>query len=133
MKKPSRRPTRVKKELSSEQLAVTCARAARDMKALDLVVIEVGGLVYYCDYFVIAGARSSRQAQSIAENVQRAIVSSGEKVVGVEGEKDGNWVLVDGGEVVIHVFYQPVREFYDLERLWGDAKRIELPEPGEKN
>lgn len=119
------------KKLSAKQMALCLARAALDMNALEIAILKVSKLVYYADYLVIAGARSTKQAQSIAENVQRAVVGSGEKVFGVEGERDGNWILVDSGDVIVHVFYQPVREFYDLEKLWGDAQRLELPETEE--
>lgn len=120
------------KKLSAKQMALSLARAALDMNALEIAILKVSKLVYYTDYLVIAGARSTKQAQSIAENVQRAVASSGEKVIGVEGDRDGNWILVDSGDVIVHVFYQPVREFYDLEKLWGDAQRLELPETEEK-
>lgn len=121
-----------RKKLSAKQMALSLARAALDMNALEIAILKVSKLVYYADYLVIAGARSTKQAQSIAENVQRAVIGSGEKVIGVEGDRDGNWILVDSGDVIVHVFYQPVREFYDLEKLWGDAQRLELPET-EKN
>lgn len=120
------------KKLSAKQMALSLARAALDMNALEIAILKVSKLVYYTDYLVIAGARSTKQAQSIAENVQRAVASSGEKVIGVEGDRDGNWILVDSGDVIVHVFYQPVREFYDLEKLWGDAQRLELPETEKK-
>ena len=129
MKKSRRRPPKAQTRLTSEQMAIISAQAAQDLKAQEIVILEVGELLNYSDYFVIASARSTRQAQSIADNVQRTITASGERILGVEGQRDGNWILIDAGEVIVHVFYHPVREFYELEKLWGDAKRLSWPGP----
>ncbi len=116
------------KKPSPEQMARLAAGAARDSKAIDVVAIDVSGLLDYTDYLIISSGRSTRQTQAIADNVLRAIASTGKKAAGVEGEKQGNWILIDWGQVIIHVFHQPVREFYELEKLWGDAKRLALPD-----
>lgn len=105
-------------------MARIAARAAHDMKAIDIIVLKVAGVSDYADYLVIASGRSTRQAQSIAKNAQKALAKAKLKLLGVEGEREGNWILIDGGPVVVHVFYHPVREFYELERLWSDAEQI---------
>jgi len=113
-------------ELTSVEMARLAANAAYDTKAEDIVVLKVEGIVDYTDYLVIASGRSTRQAQSIAENVRKAIAGCGGRIIGIEGEREGNWILIDWGSVIVHVFYAPVREFYELEKLWGDAKKIKL-------
>ena len=109
--------------------ALACTRAALDRKAYDLVVLEVGKLSSIADYFVICSGRSDTQVQAIADAVRDQLESQGVKALTVEGYEHGQWVLVDFGDVVVHVFYVPVRGFYDLERLWAKAPRAELPEP----
>ena len=111
------------------QKALLCTRAALDKKAFDLVVVDVGDLTSIADYLVICTGRSDRQVQSIAQAVEDALVAEGTRPISVEGMQRGQWVLLDCGDVIVHVFYQPVREFYDLERLWEHAPRVQLPEP----
>ena len=104
-------------------------RAALDRKAYDLVVLEVGHVSSIADYFVICSGRSDTQVQAIAEAIQAELGRSGVRPISVEGVQHGQWVLMDYGDVVVHIFYVPVRQFYDLERLWARAERVELPEP----
>ena len=111
------------------QKALLCTRAALDKKAIDLVVLDVGALTSITDYLIICTGRSDRQVQSIAQAIQDAVESTGARPLSVEGLRRGQWVLLDFADVVVHVFYQPVREFYDLERLWEHAPRVQLPEP----
>ncbi|MFO8058230.1 MAG: ribosome silencing factor [bacterium] len=111
-------------ELSSREMALAVADAARDSSAIDVTVMEMGDLVNYTDYFVIASGRSTRQAQAVSDAVLHTISSYRSKPLGVEGEREGNWILIDWGQVVIHVFYQPVREFYELEKLYAEAESI---------
>jgi ribosome-associated protein len=115
--------------LGGWERALECTRAALDRKAYDLVVLETGQLSSIADYFVICSGRSDTQVQAIAEGIERHMRARGERPLSVEGLPHGQWVLMDYGDVVVHVFYVPVREFYDLERLWGRAPRVELPEP----
>jgi len=128
IKKPRRaaRPAKKPAPPADDRLARAIAEAALAEKADDVVILDVAGILDYTDHFVIASGKSTRQAQAIAENIQRAVITAGARVHGVEGEEDGNWVLVDGGSVIAHVFYHPTRLFYDLEKLWGDAKRTEV-------
>lgn len=115
--------------LDGWERALECTRAALDRKAYDLVVLETGRLSSIADYFVICSGRSDTQVQAIAEGVQSHLAAGGVRPLSVEGLPHGQWVLMDYGDVVVHVFYVPVREFYDLERLWARAPRVELPEP----
>lgn len=94
-------------------------------KAIDLVVLDVRKLSSIADVFIICSGRSNRQVMAIAEHIQVDLKKHGIKPLSVEGKKEGHWVLLDYGHVIIHVFYEPVRSFYDLEGLWIDADRIE--------
>ena len=109
--------------------ALECTRAALDRKAYDLLVLETGGVSSIADYFVLCSGRSDTQVQAIADAVEAHLEGLGVRPLAVEGRQHGQWVLLDYGDVVVHVFYVPVREFYDLERLWSRAPRVELPEP----
>jgi ribosome silencing factor RsfS/YbeB/iojap len=111
------------------QKALLCTRAALEKKAIDLVVIDVAALTSITDYVVICSGRSDRQVQSIAQAIEEALKAERTRPISLEGMRRGQWVLLDYGDVVVHVFYQPVREFYDLERLWEHAPRVRLPEP----
>jgi len=99
--------------------------AVMGKKAIDLVVLDVRGLTSFSDIFIICSGRSNRQVSAIAEHIQVNLKKHAIKPLSVEGKKEGHWVLLDYGHVIIHVFYEPVRTFYDLEGLWIDAKRIE--------
>jgi ribosome-associated protein len=109
--------------------ALDCTRAALERKAYDLVVLETGGVSSIADYFVICSGRSDTQVQAITEGVEAVLAQKGARPLSVEGLPHGQWALLDYGDVVVHVFYLPVRQFYDLERLWTRAPRVELPEP----
>ena len=100
-------------------------KSALGRKALGLVVLDVRGLTSVADAFIICSGRSNRQVTAIAEFIQAELKKAGIKPLSVEGKKEGHWVLLDYGHVIIHVFYESVRNFYDLEGLWVDAKRIE--------
>jgi ribosome-associated protein len=115
--------------LGGWERTLECTRAALDRKAYDLVVLETGRLSSIADYFVICNGRSDTQVQAIAEGVEAHLAARGVRPLSIEGLPHAQWVLMDYGDVVVHVFYVPVREFYDLERLWVRAPRVELPEP----
>ena len=100
-------------------------KAALGRKALGLVVLDVRELTSVADAFIICSGRSNRQVTAIAEFIITELKKTGIKPLSVEGKKEGHWVLLDYGHVIIHVFYESVRNFYDLEGLWVDAKRIE--------
>jgi ribosome-associated protein len=115
--------------LGGWQRALECTRAALDHKAYDLVVLETGQVSSIADYFVICSGRSDTQVQAIAEAIEESLRRGGERPLSVEGLPHAQWVLMDYGDVVVHIFDVPVRGFYDLERLWARAPRVELPEP----
>ena len=102
--------------------------AALGRKAMDPVVLDVRHVTDVADVFVICSGRSNRQVSAIAEFIEKDLKKAGIRSISVEGVKDGQWVLIDYGHVVIHVFYDPVRRFYDLESLWADAARIDISE-----
>jgi len=108
------------------------ARLATDIikerKAIDPVLFNVGEMSSFADYFLIASGNSSRQVQSISQHLVRKMREKGFKAYGTEGKFEGQWILMDYGDLIIHIFYQPVREFYDLEGLWLEAPRIEIEE-----
>jgi ribosome-associated protein len=94
-------------------------------KAESVVVMDLRGLSSIADAFIICSARSNRQASAIAEHVQRFLLKQhGIKPLSVDGKTEGLWVLMDYGHVIIHIFYEATRRFYDLEGLWIDARRI---------
>jgi ribosome-associated protein len=103
-------------------------KAVLGMKALDVVVLDLQGLTSFADSFIICSGRSHRQVSAIAEFVEQNLKVKGIKPLGIEGLRQGHWVLMDYGDVVIHVFFEPIRIFYDLEGLWSDARRIEVAE-----
>jgi len=102
-------------------------KAALGKKAMNLVALDVRDLTSFADVFIICSGRSNRQVKAIAEHIQVDLKKQKIKPLSVEGVGDGHWVLLDYGHVIIHIFYDPVREFYDLEGLWMDARRIETP------
>ena len=106
--------------------ALLCAHIILERKAIDLVLFEVGKLTSITDYFLIASGASSRQVQAIAQHLRHRAKQEGLTLLSIEGEREGHWVLLDYGDLVIHLFYQPVREFYDLESLWIEAPRVEI-------
>jgi len=110
---------------ASPVLALESARAAADKKATDPVILEVGNVLAISDYFVIASAPNDRQVRAICEEVEERVkMLSGESPRYIEGLSDARWVLMDYGDWIVHVFLQEAREFYDLERLWGDVPRV---------
>lgn len=114
-------------EASVPENVLACAKAAADRKGADVRVLDLRGLSGFTDWFVIASGSSDRRVQSIAEGIVEEMAGLGVRPLGVEGVREGRWVLIDFGEWVVHVFYEDVRAFYDLEGLWFDARPVELP------
>ena len=104
-----------------------CAMTADSKKAEDIVVLEVGPFSSVADHFLICSASSDRQVRAIAEAIAEELTQNGEKPLAVEGYQKGTWVLIDSADLVIHVFDDATRRFYDLERLWYRAARVEIP------
>ena len=108
--------------------AVLAAEAASDKKATDIVVLDVAELLVITDFFVICTGNNDRQVKVIAEEVEARLKAAGLPAIGREGEREAQWILLDFGDLVVHVFQPAEREFYRLEKLWGSAPRVELPE-----
>lgn len=102
-------------------------RAASDKKALDIVVLDLREIASFTDYFIIASGTNVRQVQAVADEVVEKLKKQGARAARVEGYKTAEWVLVDYGDFILHVFEDKARKFYDLERLWRDAKRVPVP------
>jgi ribosome-associated protein len=102
--------------------------AVNGKKAEDIAILDVREMTAVADAFIICSGRSSRQVSAIGEHVLKDLRQRGIKALSAEGIRDGHWVLLDYGHVLIHVFYEPIRKFYDLESLWVRAKRIALSE-----
>ncbi|MGH7966813.1 MAG: ribosome silencing factor [Candidatus Binatia bacterium] len=113
----------------SWERVLRCAQSALDKKAYDLVILEVSAFTSVADYFLICTGRSDVQVQSICRAIEESLATSGVKPLAVEGFTHGQWVLMDFGDVVVHIFYETVRSFYNLEGLWAQAPQRALPEP----
>jgi len=112
------------------ELAAVCAKIAIDTKAEELVILDVHEQSSFTDYFVIMSGRSSRHVQGLAEAIESELRSKRVSSAHSEGLREGMWVLLDFGDIVVHIFYKDQRGFYDLEGLWHDAPRVDLKELG---
>ncbi len=110
--------------VDSKEVAVAAARAASAKQAEDVVILDVRDLIVITDYFVIASGSSDRQVRTLHEEVEKALKAVGVRPVRREGTTEGRWVLLDYVDVVVHVFADEQRDYYDLERLWRDAPRV---------
>jgi ribosome-associated protein len=108
----------------------TAARAAADKKAFQIVGLVVGDLTSYTDSLLICSGASDRQVAAIAGEVQRQLKDAGRRPLHVEGESHADWVLLDYGDFVVHVFTEERRTYYGLDNLWGDAPRLESDDLG---
>ena len=104
--------------------ASTAARVAADKQGTDIVVLGVGEIIAIVDCFVLVSASNTRQVRTIADEVRHALADDGPPI-GVEGLDDATWVLLDFGDVAVHVFLDETRRYYDLDRLWADATRLD--------
>ncbi|HIC92318.1 MAG TPA: ribosome silencing factor [Syntrophaceae bacterium] len=116
---------KVLKDMESREKSRLCIHAALNKKALDLILLDVRKVSSFADYFIICSGQSSRHVQGIASFIEESLAKQGIYPLGIEGFTQGSWILMDYNEVIIHIFYKPIREFYDLEGLWSGAKRIE--------
>jgi ribosome-associated protein len=125
------RPADVRGRREALAFAKAAIAAALDKKAVEPVLIDVCGRASYADFIAVVSGRSDRQVDAIAEGVCQAMAALGRRPLGREGARNGRWVLVDFGDVVMHVFYHPLREVFDIESLWIDAPRVKLQVPAE--
>lgn len=113
-------------EAKPEPDAVIAARAAAEKGGEDIVVLDVGPVLAVCDHFVIASASNTRQVRTIADYVEEKVgADGGARPIRIEGLDDLTWVLLDYGDIVVHIFLDETRRHYDLERLWSDVERLD--------
>lgn len=118
-------------DADGEALAVLAARTASDLKATDVVVLDVGDVLSITGYFVIASATNPRQVRAVADDVEAKVKTElGRSPVRTEGLREQQWTLIDYGDVVVHVFLDSVREFYEIERLYMESPKIAWETPG---
>ncbi len=106
------------------EIAKNCAAFAEDKKAKDVVIMDLAGLSDVADYFVIAGGTSERHVGTIADGIETGMKTEGVRPSFMEGYREGRWVIIDYGNVIVHIFLEQLRELYDLESLWIEAKRL---------
>lgn len=126
--KSSRTPVKSPTEPAAlDERVLTALRAAVEKKALEPVVLDLREVASFTDYFVITSGSNERQVQAIADEVFERLKKAGTSAARVEGHQTAEWILLDYGDFIVHVFNDKPRKFYDLERLWREAKRVELP------
>src|SRR6478735_1960284 len=112
-----------------KERAIECARIADDLRCKDIVILEVQRIIGWTDYLVIATGGSQRQMASVADEINSRMKAIGDKPLAFDGYESGGWMVLDYGDVVVHLFDEEKREYYQLERLWEDAPRIEWTPP----
>ena len=117
-----------KKVIDSRARALLCINALLNKKAKDVVILNVSALSSFADYFILCSGTSDRQLRAIASTIQESLKKDGILPLGVEGEAGGQWILLDYDDVIIHLFLESVRTFYDLERLWSETPRMAIPD-----
>lgn len=114
----------------AQKMALAAAAAGLDKKAIDVEIIDVTGKVDYADYLVLMTGQSDRHVGSIADSVDGALSKLGWQPISVEGMPRGHWVLIDFVDIVVHVFSADTRSLYDIDGLWMDARRLQVPDAG---
>lgn len=112
--------------MSVVEIAQLAATAAEEKKAQDITILDIRGCSVIADYFVICHGNSQTQVQAIVENIKKKIQKRNISVRGIEGLPEARWVLIDLNDVVVHVFHKEERDFYGLERIWGDALQVSV-------
>ncbi len=115
----------------ASELAELAVSAALDKKGLEPALFDVRDLASYTDYILVVSGRSDRQVHAIVDGIRETLSKAGRRTLSVEDSAEGQWSLLDFGDLIVHVFHHPVREFYDLESLWIDAARVPLELPAE--
>jgi len=119
-------PARTKTTLTPLERATRCAELALDKKAEDVKILDIGRISSVADYLVLASGYSDRQTQAIAEAVRTGLKKFG-KALDIEGVREGNWIVIDYGDVIMHVFKEETRRYYNLEELWAAAPLVDVP------
>lgn len=112
--------------MTSFESAITLAKALDSKKGIDIKVLRTGDLTTLADYFVICSGTSNTQIKALSDACEKAMDEAGEPAHHVEGHRDGTWVLLDFSTVIVHIFTDEARKFYDLERLWADAEQVDV-------
>lgn len=118
--------------IEARKKALWAAELALERKAEDLVILDMRKVANFCDYFIICSASSPRRAAAIADLIEERFFEKGLRLKSSEGKREGMWILLDYGDVIIHVFFESVRTYYSLERLWADAKHVHVRRSREK-
>ncbi len=126
-KRASRRTREQSSSVDALELAKAAIQAAINQKALDVCGLDIRGLSDVADYFVIASGTSERHISGIADKIESELKSIGEEPISVSGYRTSDWVILDYGNIVVHVLYEPARQFYNLDGLWKDAQKVPLP------
>ena len=113
-------------QMSGKEIAELAVRALDSKKGKAIKALETGELTTLAEYFVLCTGTSNTQTKALADAVEEALSNAGEEPHHIEGHRDGTWVLMDYSVVVVHIFTEEAREFYDLERLWKDAKDVDI-------
>ena len=112
--------------MSPKEVAAIAVKALDDKKGVDITLLEIAQVTTLADHFLICTGTSNTHVKSLCDAVEEALDQAGEPALRREGHRSGTWVLLDYGCLVVHVFTEETRQFYDLERLWGDAKRVDI-------
>jgi len=112
-----------RKKDDTKKRVILCVNAALEKKAKDIIILNMQKVTSFADYAVVCSGTS---VQSIAQAIEENMKNNGILPLGIEGERNAQWILMDYADIIVHVFYEPVRGFYDMERLWSDAPRMEI-------
>ena len=118
--------------MDSSEKSLACARLASDKKGKNLVILELKGISPLADYFVVCSGTSDRHVKALASHIEISLKEEGILALGIEGLREGKWVLMDYDDVIVHVFQEHEREFYDLENLWLECPRIPFSDENEQ-
>ena len=110
----------------SLQKVLLVGKALSERKGRDVLILDVRKQASFTDYFVVVSGRSIRQVQALADHVENSLRKEKIKPLGIEGAREDAWMLMDYGDVIVHIFYEPTREYYDLEGLWSEAPEVAL-------
>jgi ribosome-associated protein len=113
-------------DLSAKELALEAASLLSEKKAVDIILLEMGQITLIADYFLICSGASKIQTRALSDHLKETLSAKGRSPLRLEGYQEGNWILQDYGELVVHVFLNEERSFYKLERLWGKAESVDL-------
>lgn len=112
--------------MTTEDAVKIAARAASEKKAADMVVLDLREVASFTEYFLICTGANARQVQAISDAMEEQLRKEGKRPLHIEGYRNAEWILLDYGDFIAHVFSSASRQFYDLERLWRDAKRVDI-------